>query len=618
MTKHQKKTQKKFGTLYVAALTAITLSPVWAQQAGVDEIVVSATGIPTPAQEIGASVTIITAQDLERLQVNYLQDALRMKGVHIAQSGGRGAFADVQFRGMRTKYVDLRIDGISMFDPGGDRVIWSHADATGSERIELLSGAQAVLFGSNTISGVVSQFTAIGGETENTLRTEVGEQDTQKIDLTGKGVANGWSYGYALSDKKTEGISDAAGPVNTEADGFESQLASFRLLRVLSNTVSLELIGRYNEGEKDGDDYDDSPPYLAVDALGKYDEFSRQALRAMLTHETNNASHRLSLTDFDSENNDFENNQLSGQREATRQKIDYFGTLNLTDDIQLVIGAETVSSEYENTDAVYRFEKRDVENDAVFALAAFTLKDSNITFAARNDDHELFGSHATYRTTLVRSIGNSAFGRIAYGTGFKAPSLYELYASFTGNPDLQPEVSESIELGLDWSVSENSKVLFTLFDATIEDRIGYDPLTFASVQIAGETETRGFDLAMDSQLTQRLRLNFNVNYVNSREPSGESTARVPRVPRLTAASTLDYQPDERVSFGLSVRHVHNAVEGNYTFDDFTVVDLRAGYRFPNQIKIHSRLENVSDEEYETARGFGTPGRTFFVGLTAPF
>jgi len=132
----------------VAALTAITLSPVWAQQAGVDEIVVSATGIPTPAQEIGASVTIITAQDLERLQVNYLQDALRMKGVHIAQSGGRGAFADVQFRGMRTKYVDLRIDGISMFDPGGDRVIWSHADATGSERIELLSGAQAVLFGS--------------------------------------------------------------------------------------------------------------------------------------------------------------------------------------------------------------------------------------------------------------------------------------------------------------------------------------------------------------------------------------------------------------------------------------------------------------------------------------
>ncbi len=596
----------------------LILSPVMAQDGEVDEIIVSATGIPTPAHEIGASVDIITAADLERQQISYLQDALKLKGVHIAESGGRGSLADIQYRGMRTKYVDLRIDGISMFDPGGDRVIWSHADAAGSERIELLSGSQAVLFGSNTISGVISQFTAIGGETQNATRLELGEQATRQIGLTGKGTANGWAYGYALNDKTTDGISDAAGPGNHEADGFETQLASFRLLRALTDSVSLELVGRFNEGEKEGDDYDPNPPYLAADALGKRDAFSRQALRGVVHYETDNAAHRFGVTNFVSENDDIEANQLAGQREASRQKFDYFGTLSLSDNVRLVAGAESVSAEYENTDAVYTFEKREVDSDAVFALATFALDDSHITVAARHDDHELFGSHASYRATLAHRLADMVSARLAYGRGFKAPSLFELYASFTGNPDLKSETSESIEAGLDWAVSPNADIAITFFDTRIEDRIDFHPSTFSSIQITGETKTRGFDVSLDGRLSNRLRLGVNLNYANSREPSGNSSARVPRVPRLTAASTLDYQVNDVTSLGLSLRHMHNAVEGSYAFDDFTVVDLRAAYTLPNQVKVYGRLENAGDEDYETARGYNTLGRTLYVGLTAAF
>ncbi|MDG1691066.1 MAG: TonB-dependent receptor plug domain-containing protein, partial [Alphaproteobacteria bacterium] len=173
-------------------LSASLMAPALAQE--VDEIIVSATGIPTPAAQIGASVDVLTAEDLENQQVIYLQDALKLKGINIPQSGGIGTLSNVFLRGLPGKYTDLVIDGISLYDPRSEQVLWQDITTDGVEQVEILRGSQGVLFGSNTIAGVVSQFTKLGGETENRIRLEAGELSTQKLSMKGNGARGDVDY----------------------------------------------------------------------------------------------------------------------------------------------------------------------------------------------------------------------------------------------------------------------------------------------------------------------------------------------------------------------------------------------------------------------------------------
>ena len=178
---------KKFSIGLLAALTLT--SPVRAE--AVDEIVVSATGIPTPILQIGSSVDVITTEDLDRQQITYLQDALKLRGINVPQSGGVGTLSNVFLRGLPGKYTDLVVDGISMYDPRSGQVLWQDVVTDGVDQVEILRGSQGLLFGSNTIAGVISQFTKIGGETSHMACLETGEFGTAKLSLNGAGSSGG-------------------------------------------------------------------------------------------------------------------------------------------------------------------------------------------------------------------------------------------------------------------------------------------------------------------------------------------------------------------------------------------------------------------------------------------
>ena len=103
----------------------------------------------------------------KRQQITYLQDALKLKGINVPQSGGVGTLSNVFLRGLPGKYTDLVVDGISMYDPRSGQVLWQDVVTDGVDQVEILRGSQGLLFGSNTIAGVISQFTKIGGDTSN-------------------------------------------------------------------------------------------------------------------------------------------------------------------------------------------------------------------------------------------------------------------------------------------------------------------------------------------------------------------------------------------------------------------------------------------------------------------
>ena len=200
-------------------LVALVTTQVAAQE--VDEIIVSATGIPTPAAEIGASVDVISAADLEAQQITYLQDALgAVAGISTYSSGGVGSTSNVFLRGMTGKYSGVYVDGVQINDPVSQQAAWAYLPTHGLESVEVLRGSQGVLYGSEAIGGAISLFTAYGGETANKASYEFGSFGTQYLSLSTKGETGNIGYGFFINQSETDGISAASeANGNTEEDG---------------------------------------------------------------------------------------------------------------------------------------------------------------------------------------------------------------------------------------------------------------------------------------------------------------------------------------------------------------------------------------------------------------
>ena len=611
--------------LSVGLLTLFTITPLWAED--VDEIVVSATGIPTPISQIGASVDVITAEDLERQQITYLQDALKLKGINVPQNGGPGTSSNVFLRGLPGKYSSLIIDGIDMFDAGFDQVIWNDVITDGVGQIEILRGSQGVLYGSNTITGVISQFTAIGGETENSARIELGEFGTQKFALSSKGRLGASDYGLAIANNSTDGFSAAKRPDgNTnqfDDDAYENTLLNGRIVASLGEGLSIEAAVRAATGEVDID------ANSCVDAVGKATEFDRQAFRIALQGDMGIWQHKLGVTSFGNKTDNIDNFVVDNESEAKRQSLDYQGVYNAGEGLTFVFGLDARQTEYEKTGGDYPFQQQEFDTNATYGLVQYSANSKvSATAAIRQDDHDVFGKHETYRATASYYLNDVVRLRVAHGTGYRAPSFTELFG-FSGtsipNPNLKPETSESSEVGADVEISSGFELGLTVFDLTVTDRIAY--ANGGYTQVSGDSESNGVELNLGGDVSNSISWGFDATYTDSKTPdSVGGEKRQIRVPRSQFALALDYTANNKLKVGASVRHVKGALDTDFSdwpyvdvdLDDYTLLNLNASYQVNDRVKAYGRVENATDEDYETVLGYGTPGRAFYVGVSSSF
>ena len=602
-------------------LAAAFVSPLsFAAAQEVDEIIVSATGIPTSAAETGASVDVITAADLEAQQIIYLQDALKLKGINVPQSGGVGTLSNVFLRGLPGKYTTLNVDGISMFDAGSNQVLWNDVISDGVGQVEILRGSQGVIYGSNTIAGVISQFSAIGGETENNARLEVGEMGTQRLTLFGQGANGRSDYGYAISQFSSDSISASSNPsvgsAALEDDAYENVTVNARARSHLSDVVSIDLVIRQSSGELDKDGF-------SSDAAGISEKFKRTSLRLAMNADFGAWQHRLGVTDYDATIEDFSGGSKTGERLSARQTLDYRGLYQMSEAVEIILGAEQTQTEFENTDTGFStFAKADVDLLGLYGLVQWQAAEAlNVTVALREDDHNLFGAQSTYRATAAYQINPDMVWRAAFGTGFRAPSLSELYLAFYGNADLQPETSVSAEVGFDTNITDDMAISATVFTIKVENIIGYDE-NFVNRQVSGTSEINGVEIAADFSPMQKLHLSFDAAYTDSKKPvaSGSgATQREVRVPRIQIGLAMNYVANDRLNVGASLRAVRDTLDiGNVELDDYTLIDLRANYALNDKTAAYVRLENAADEDYEVINGFSTPGRAAYIGVTTKF
>jgi len=166
------------------------------------------------------------------------------------------------------------------------------------------------------------------------------------------------------------------------------------------------------------------------------------------------------------------------------------------------------------------------------------------------------------------------------------------------------------------------KASVTFFEVTIDDIIGYNPATFQSVQVIGETRSRGAELGLSVSATDTLGLRFSAAYTNSQKPDASGSGgrvREVRVPRVQAGVSANWRPRTDLSLGASIHHVHDTVDvNNVVLDDYTLLGLTGRWQWRENTDLLLRVENATDDDYQTVNAYGTPGRAAYIGVKRSF
>jgi vitamin B12 transporter len=596
-----------------------------------DDIVVSANRTPTEAARTGSQVSVLTAPDLAATGATFVTDALsRLPGFHFQQSGGPGQQSGFAIRGVPQGYVRVIVDGIEVSDPsapGGAPASLSGLTIADIDRIEVLRGSQSALYGGQAVGGVISITTtrATRDGLAVSARTEAGSYGTASgvVSLTGRDDRG--DFALTLQGYRTDGFSAAdESDGNTEDDGYvSSRLTASGSFQA---TDRLRLFGSAFVQDEDGD-YDGflpPPTFAPADTLDTF-ELRSYGARAGAELTAGRFTHTFSGAWFETDRKYYTPaGALDFGGDGERGALDYLGTVEISPEVGLQFG-----SDYARDRATYQTSETKADDWIAGAFVQGSWSPSvplMLTAALRRDHHSEFGGETTGRLTAAWSVRAGTILRASAGTGFRAPSLDELYGPFGSNPNLGPETSISYDMGIEQALpGDRGRVSVALFRLEIDDLITYDtactvtPFGCYDQVTDGTAVSKGVEVAGRYALTDRMTLSASYTYTDARQPvASGGTTRRNRVPRNDLNIALDGTLTEAIDFGVSLRYVSDTVEAGAPLDDYTLVDARIGYAITDQASVYLRAENLFDEQYQVARGYGTADRSFYFGLAGNF
>ncbi|MBO6601786.1 MAG: TonB-dependent receptor [Roseicyclus sp.] len=609
-------------TLGAVAATLLTTTSALAQDAPVftlNEIIFSAGLTALEASRTGVSVQVIDEDDLQAEGDRPLVDVLdRLPGISITRNGPLGTQTAIRVRGLNNYYTPVLINGIDMTDPASTQTQFDLGSITtaGISRIEVLYGSQSAIYGSEAIAGVINITTLSPPEengTEVTVELEAGSYETYS-GLIGIGTrfdrgSVALSYGHVGS----EGFSAAdENQGNTEADGFESNTATLQAEYELTYSVSIgaslffqTATYEYDAGGGAGGD------------AGRFAEEERLGARLFTTFDAFGVDNQIALTYSKTDRAQFNipasfNTPFIGERIG----LGYQGTIGLRNDGTLTFGADRTREEFfVGPSSFSTSSSGDIDLTAIYADLNMPLTpDLDLGAALRYDDHSLFGSAVTGRVALAWRPAAGTVVRVSAATGFRAPSLNELFGPFGSNPDLDPEESRSFDLGVEHDFGRG-RVTATLFYTEIDNLIDYVfPVPNAYVQIPGTSVTRGIELSGQYELTDNLSVFGNYTYTDAR---AADDTRLRRVPYHDATLGISGTFGTGWSADFALQMVHDRVDPA-PVENYAVANASIGYRVNETTDVYLRVENLFDEQYQAIRGYGTSDRAVYLGLRSRF
>jgi len=598
---------KTFAALIVAGMAAsraLADEPVRSDGAKVDPVVVTATRTPEPLSSIIQPIELITEHQIQKSGQDTMTELLQSQAnVEITSNGGIGQTSGVFLRGSNTSHTLVLIDGIRVNNAGLATTSFENLPTPQFARIEVLPGPFSGLYGSDALGGVIQFFThrwpdapAVTGAagygsygTSNVYGgVSAGSQDT------GFTVNAGYIQSNAFSATNPN---VAFGQFNPDDDGYRNANVSGSVVHRFAPDQEIGVTAFYTQGNTH---FDGGPTTDDVnnEAIGVYSIYTRNRL----TDWWQSLVRVGQVQDNSVVTGAFPGQFRSDQTQVTWQN-----------DFTTSIGTFIAGFEYlqQSVGGTTPFAVDGREIYGVYAGYSAQLGRNTLYASVRDDDNSQFGNHTTGSLGYAFAVTPEFRLRASGGNAFHAPTFDDLYFPGFGNPNLQPELGTSWEVGADYKVGAQ-RFSATYFDSDITDLIVVDSTTFTPVNV-GEARIQGLELAYDGvvrgfELRARLTFQDPVNKTNG--------SQLPRRSKVfgnagIARSFGDLNVGAEV-VGSGERFDSIDESPSSKMGGYALFNLVLSYKLSRDWNVDVRWNNVFNKSYELAQGYNTPGSNVFV------
>ena len=614
-----------------------------------EEVVVSATKTPVPVSQVTSAVEVITDQDMKKQNIRTVADALRLaQGLAVFQSGGPGTEVNARIRGGTSSQTLVLIDGAIVNSGTLGSYDFANLTTDNIDRVEILRGAQSMLWGSDAMGGVINVVTKRGqGPPSVAAFLEYGSFASLREGGTVSGKTGIVDYSLSLSRWDTSSFS----AVNyrrgaTERDSFHNWQGSGRIGVDLPHDGRLDFNMRWMNSDVQLDNISATFPADVYGSKIRSQQYVfsgsyEQPITGWWSQKLTLArSQEASLFLPGTLQRDLTTGFLStpfGVENETRvlaNRLEWQHNFQITRLLLLSAGYQFREQQGENDTGLVN---RILSSHAGFGQAQFNLWDRVFATAGiRYDSYNVFGDATTYRLTggYYHKETDTKL-RASYSTGFRAPSMNELYFPNFGNPNLGPEKSQSMDVGVDqYFLSKQLKLtggyfwnhyrnlIITTFDPAFcapFSTFGFCPQQVGSAVTKGWEAGLSYTYSSDRPFLKGIVL--QAQYTNTLTRDLDSHARLPRWPTDQWSATVSYQPIEPLWIAVTGRYVgsrFNTTGDQQNLPAFDVWSLAVTYDVTKRVQAYFRAENLFNEKYEEIASAGTPIRSVFGGVRVTY
>jgi len=561
-----------------------------------DPVVVTAALAPRTANESLSSVSVLDEATFRRQDPISLTDLLRgQPGVDVTSNGSFGKNSSVYLRGAPSDASVLMIDGIRLRSATAGGAAFQYLDPRMFDRAEIVRGPRGSLYGADAVGGVIQLFTPDGDEEGPQPRISVGggSFNTQRLSAGVSGREGGTRYSFAASHFNTDGQPIRRGG---EDKGYDNTSALARVAHTFESGAEVGVLAMRARGNNE---YDGGENDFVQQVAGVYAELP----------VTDTWQSRLTLSEARDELDTIDNfgaSVIDTRTQTARwQNNIQFGAH------ELIAGAEISEDRVSSTND---FDVTSRDNKAVFTQGLLDFSPFALQASLRYDDNEAYGDEVTGSLAIGYDLDSYHTLRASVGTAFKAPSFNDLYWPDSGNPNLNPEKSETVEVGVRGQYNQWFWDL-AAFQNDYDDMIAWAPTSSGlwAPQNVNSARIRGAELSSGVEVNDwTLQAAFTYLDPEDRATGNRLARRATQSVRLDADRELgDW------SLGGSL------VAQSYRYDNTTntqrlggygLVNLRAGWRFAPLWSARVTLENAFDKEYSTTRDYINAGRAGFLSV----
>ena len=589
-------TATTFKLTSAAILVCATLSANAAQTAADETIVVTASRSAQNIADVQSSVTILTRSDIEASPAQSVAELLgQINGIQVTNNGGAGQNASVFIRGTNTGHALVVVDGQLISSATLGQTTFANIPKSQIERIEIIKGARASIWGADAIGGVIQIFTRQLTDGEIALDLGAGNGGQQQASLSGAlGHGDGVTT-ITIAASSADGhdvIIDVPSDYEPDKDGYRRENVSIIGHQNLTNNWQINWLAKYDQGNSK---YDNG---------WKSNQINNKASQWQLGASQTNDQWQQRVSIGQQINEDISFGDGTSLADASlfktkRLQLNWLGSTELSSELSANLGADWYRESIK-TNNTYDQTERDVS--AVFGHMIYNNSNLILEGSLRYDDIESVGNEVTYNASAGIHLNDGSLLSFNIGHGFKAPSFNQLYYPNYGNPDLKPETSDSVEwllrtkLGL---VNTELSIYRTNIENLISRYNDSQPVKIKGVELVLDGSALGFEHQVQ------------LGYLNAKDTATDKPLALRAKHTASYLISYDWQ---QLQFSSSINYQGKRIDGSQKLASNTLVNFSASYQIDNFWKVAVKANNVFDKQYISAYYFGSS--SYYAGEPA--